>query len=504
MGQLTPLVRISAGLVVLTCSILLTADMIGLLPRPQHELFQARIEFCERLAAQAASGTSQQDLAALRRTLDLAARRDEDLVSAGLRDQRGRLILASSQHRESWQPASAEGSSATHVRVPLFNKGRAWATLEVRFKDATPGGTLAALWQRPIVPVLVFSAVAGFVGYLIYMRRTLRHLDPSAVVPARVQMALDVMAEGVVLIDGKEQIVLANSSFVEQVGVSRAGLMGSSLRRIQWAHRNAPGISISLPWEEVLSEAKQSTGTELTLTVGGEDRVFVVNASPVLDGWDKAKGAIVTFDDVTELAERTEALERANALLEKSREEIQLQNDELEELAKRDPLTGVSNRRAFLELFESKFEAARRGECALSCVMVAIAFFKKINDEHGHSMGDEVIRRLATALLAEVRSTDWVCRWGGEEFILLFDEDIDFATDSSKRLRKGIDSPGFTRVSVSASFGVATATRGVESVQDLINRADAALYAAKENGRNRVTRWDEMDHDESRSGEATA
>jgi diguanylate cyclase (GGDEF)-like protein/PAS domain S-box-containing protein len=324
------------------------------------------------------------------------------------------------------------------------------------------------------------------------------------VVPARVQTALDVMAEGVVLIDGDEQIVLANSSFVDQVGMSRSALLGTQLAQIEWRHKNAPGVALSLPWSKVLSESKQLTGTELILQCKGEDHVFVVNASPVLDGWDKAKGAIVTFDDVTELAHRTAELERSNTLLEKSQEEIELQNQELEELAKRDPLTGVANRRAFLEVLESRFEAALQGEGELSCVMVDIDYFKKINDEYGHPVGDEVIRRLAKSLQAGVRSTDLVCRWGGEEFILLFGENIERATATSTRLCKEIDSPGFARVPVTASFGVASVASDVENLQDLINRADEALYASKNSGRNRVTRWDEMDSPANASSEGNA
>jgi diguanylate cyclase (GGDEF)-like protein/PAS domain S-box-containing protein len=504
MGRLTPLIRISVSLVFMTCTILLTADMIGLLPRGEDTLVEERIQFCERLASQAATGTSREDLAALRRVLELTALRDDDLTSAGLREPGGRLILASAEHRDQWKPENPEGSTSTHVRIPLFNAGGHWATLEARFRDTDSLGVMAALWDRPVFPILAFVSAIGSLGYFLYMRRTLRHLDPSAVVPARVQMALDVMAEGVVLIDEEEQIVLANASFVEQVGVPQTQLLGTRLHDIEWRHKNAPGIDLSLPWNAVLSESKQSTGAEMTLLRDEEERVFVVNASPILDGWDKAKGAIVTFDDITELARRTAELEHSNALLEKSQEEIQLQYQELEELSKRDPLTGVSNRRACLEVFEEKFESARGGDSLLSCVMVDVDYFKRINDDHGHGTGDEVLRQLAVYLHGEVRTTDFVCRWGGEEFILLFEEDVETTSTIATRLRKHVGSPGFTQVPVTASFGVATVAGDVANLQELIARADAALYASKEGGRNRVTRWDQMDHDESASDEAVS
>jgi diguanylate cyclase (GGDEF)-like protein len=136
--------------------------------------------------------------------------------------------------------------------------------------------------------------------------------------------------------------------------------------------------------------------------------------------------------------------------------------------------------------------------------MVDIDHFKKVNDEYGHPVGDEVIRRLASSLQGGVRSTDLVCRWGGEEFILLIGANIERASATSTRLCREIDSPGFARVPVTASFGVASVAGDVENVQDLINRADEALYASKNSGRNRVTRWDEMDSQANPSSEGNA
>ena len=125
--------------------------------------------------------------------------------------------------------------------------------------------------------------------------------------------------------------------------------------------------------------------------------------------------------------------------------------------------------------------------------MADIDHFKRVNDEHGHSAGDEVIRLVAQALCAEVGSSEAVCRYGGEEFCVLLDfSGIDDAAALAKRLRRRIDSPAFARLPVTVSFGVSSRSQGARTLIELINQADEALYASKAGGRNTVTRWDHL------------
>ena len=113
-------------------------------------------------------------------------------------------------------------------------------------------------------------------------------------------------------------------------------------------------------------------------------------------------------------------------------------------------------------------------------------------DNHGHPMGDEVIKRVAGALASVVRSTDSVCRYGGEEFLIVLPgASAESAVQVAERIRTTIDSEGFAPIPVTASFGVASIVFGAANSDELINQADEALYASKQGGRNRVTRWDE-------------
>ena len=493
MERLGPLLRISAGLVLLTSVILIGLDLAGFLPLPSNRVVEERVRLCETLAAQAAAAVEHDDFSAVRARLRTAVHRNADVLSAALRAVDGQFVVTAGEHRMLWNPEDPERSTATHVRVPLFRSGRPWGAIEVRFQSGASAGLLAALWQRPLVRILVLMGALSFVAYLLFMRRTLRHLDPSAVIPGRVQATLDVMAEGVLLLDKDERIVLANEAFAGCVGRSPASLRGVKASGLGWRVPRSREAARRFPWIDALRDSEAVTAIPLVLDVENEgSRIFMVNGCPILDGWDRAKGAIATFDDVTELEQNRVALEEALKMLEGSQEEIRVQNEELRALAQSDPLTGVPNRRAFLERFEVEFAAAKRQDDKLACVMADIDHFKRVNDTHGHKVGDEVIQRVAEAFRSALRDCDAVGRYGGEEFcIFLVGADDEAAVRMAERLRAKVSSPGFAQVSVTVSFGISSLAFGAGDPAELINQADEALYASKHAGRNRVTRWDE-------------
>jgi len=146
-----------------------------------------------------------------------------------------------------------------------------------------------------------------------------------------------------------------------------------------------------------------------------------------------------------------------------------------------DPLTGLLNRRPTIDRLTSALIAlSERGEES-SVVMVDIDRFKQVNDTLGHEAGDDVLRRVAEALSDLGRDGDVVCRWGGEEFLVLLPgAEFDVATLTAERMRTTVE-----RLGVTASFGVAQALAH-HTVAEWVERADAAMYLAKRNGRNRV------------------
>jgi diguanylate cyclase (GGDEF)-like protein len=149
-----------------------------------------------------------------------------------------------------------------------------------------------------------------------------------------------------------------------------------------------------------------------------------------------------------------------------------------------DPLTGVSNRRALDETLESMFAMMHRYEQPFSLVIVDIDYFKQLNDEQGHLYGDRMLKAVARLLDDNVRDTDMVTRYGGEEFVIVMPQTtLDGATIFSERLRRRVEA----QLPLTVSGGVAAASEG-DNAQTLLARADAALYSAKTAGRNRLYR----------------
>jgi diguanylate cyclase (GGDEF)-like protein len=164
----------------------------------------------------------------------------------------------------------------------------------------------------------------------------------------------------------------------------------------------------------------------------------------------------------------------------------------LQNLARKDALTGLNNRRIFFEIGQEWINHARRYNASLSLIILDIDFFKKINDNYGHNVGDQVLKQVAETLESGVRATDIISRYGGEEFVIVLPETAsDHAFKIAQNLRESIEqssivTPNGESLKWTASFGVAQCDTKKDSLSELTYRADLALYQAKESGRNKV------------------
>jgi diguanylate cyclase (GGDEF)-like protein len=162
--------------------------------------------------------------------------------------------------------------------------------------------------------------------------------------------------------------------------------------------------------------------------------------------------------------------------------------EKLKNQALRDPLTGLYNRRYMEDCLQRFVRLADRENREVSVVMVDLDHFKRLNDEHGHAFGDTVLRDTAVTLIGGLRETDIVCRYGGEELVVILpDCSLERAADKAEALRVRIAALTETHgTPISASFGVAAIPYTSSSVTELLASADAALYKAKQQGRDRV------------------
>jgi diguanylate cyclase (GGDEF)-like protein len=191
-------------------------------------------------------------------------------------------------------------------------------------------------------------------------------------------------------------------------------------------------------------------------------------------------GRLVRMEIATDITDRKRAEEQLEAAKERA-----------ETLARIDELTGLKNRRAFMEEGNRLFNQAKRFHHPFSLVMLDVDYFKQVNDTYGHIIGDSVLESLAEILRAVVREIDIVGRLGGEEFALILPEtSLTDATVLAERLRMQIANHTVTsakgEISFTSSFGIATCALNDTSLDQVISKADEALYRAKNSGRNRV------------------
>ncbi|OUS09481.1 diguanylate cyclase response regulator [Gammaproteobacteria bacterium 53_120_T64] len=165
---------------------------------------------------------------------------------------------------------------------------------------------------------------------------------------------------------------------------------------------------------------------------------------------------------------------------------LKQQNDALRNLAMRDQLTGLYNRHFLIDVATKRISHAHRHQQPLCLIMIDIDFFKAVNDQHGHSIGDDVLRDVAKIFVAQSRNEDVVARFGGEEFVFLLDGcDLQAGVNKAENVRLSLENSCVQGLAITASFGLAQLAHGEDFI-GVLNRADEAVYAAKSKGRNRV------------------
>jgi diguanylate cyclase (GGDEF)-like protein len=202
---------------------------------------------------------------------------------------------------------------------------------------------------------------------------------------------------------------------------------------------------------------------------------------------------------VTETDRKNRELVALNKKFNKLLKRLDTNNKRLRDLAIRDELTGLFNYRYFRRMIQEQYKMSKRYKFPLSCIMIDIDFFKAVNDTYGHQFGDAILKQLADILKNNVRDTDKVVRYGGEEFAVLFPyTDYESAFKKAEKLRKLVKTSSFivkgNAIAITISVGIASypASRNISRAERLVSYADEALYQAKEKGRNQTVLYTDV------------
>ncbi len=329
--RVTPLVWVSFGLVSLTMSAMLAGDwLVDLVPNHDRQVFEYRRDLAESLAVQYSALTERDQIETVKFAMETLAKRNSGILSLALLREDGTIVAQVGDHTRAWVQPPGEESTLDFLQVPIFSGDQRWGMLQVVFRQANVSDLpwfLTDSWVR----FLAFVSVMGFIGYLYFMKRTLRQLDPSGIIPTRVKSALDALTQGVVMIDTRDFVVLANDGFCQAVGKPLTSLIGSDLGALSWRSAASPATVSVHPWTEAIMDKQPQSDRPLLLgRPDGELRKFIVNTVPIMDDASTVRGALVSFHDVTDLDRANSALQEANSELELSRFKILEKNQELE------------------------------------------------------------------------------------------------------------------------------------------------------------------------------
>ena len=313
--RLTAKTRILIGQLGLLASVLITAMMLRVMPDTRTAVLKSRVALCETLAVSSTIFVSQNDFDVLEDMLELIVGRHEHILSAAICQSDGLLVVETEEHSAHWK--ETESSNDGQVSVPLLRDNEPWGSIQLRFKPLVERG-----WQKyvyhPWTRLIGFTLIGSALMFYFYLGKMLKHLNPSKAVPQRVRSALDTLAEGLLVLDTKGQIVLANEAFGELVEKPPETLVGRSASEFTWESSDED-VEVELPWTRSLEEQSAVSNSAVSLRMeSGEVRNFHVNCSPVLASTGKYRGVLVSFDDVTQLEAQREELAKSKEEADKA------------------------------------------------------------------------------------------------------------------------------------------------------------------------------------------
>ncbi|GEM_PF-2280584 len=319
---------------------------------------------------------------------------------------------------------------------------------------------LTGIWPLPQDPTPLGFALSFGVWNWVIHRRALLYYSPVAR-----HRALDILDDAVFILSDSGQILDYNRA-AEALFPGRRPTIGDDLQQL------LPGI----PLLQV-----DTTPVPFRLS----DRFYQARLTRIQRANQPLSQLIAIVQDVTDL-------EVNHQLLVNSQQALETANRELDRIAHTDELTGLANRRNLFVRLDQKIAEARASGSLLMVLFIDIDHFKVINDEHGHAVGDRVLRAICSELADSCRADDIAARYGGEELVLAItrgnrEQALAFTRQLQQRLRELTPHTGSERpLTLTASIGISVLEGSDHSGHDLLQRADQALYRAKKNGRDQL------------------
>lgn len=326
---------------------------------------------------------------------------------------------------------------------------------------------------------LMFTITALVITYALF------RLGLLAIVPVARDRVVEQMADGVVVLDARNRIVDLNPAARQLLSLPGEKIIGTQAQKQL------------MRWPELAKAVSNPDMQQAARIEGKRGQTLDLRVSPLYDRGNTFNGRLVILRDISERIRAESALRQVNVRLRAKIAEIEELQQQLREQAIRDPLTGVFNRRYLEESLGRELERVKRAGEPLSVAMLDIDHFKQFNDAYGHAAGDRGLQSLAAILQANTRAGDIVCRYGGEEFaVVLPGASIDVARDRMEFCRQSFERQALVydglELKSTLSAGIASFPVDGDEANLLLDRADKALYHAKQKGRNLVSSFGEV------------
>ena len=286
--------------------IYLGATVTGLFPNEEQLVLKGRAVLCENIAVNSSLLVKLGAWGALKSTIDTSVARSPELLSVGVRSKSGKLISESETHTASWGAGQQQPTKDKIQRfaVPVLAGDESWGQIEFCMTplNGASQGFFGNLLYHLRMPLFMFSGC--FLVFFVYLGIMLTQLDPAKTVPSRVRAALDSLTEGLLILDIRGRIVLANGSFNELVGSGDESHLGKRPEKhFKWLERDGRDVA-SFPWTEAAQSNQSILDRVMILESGNKQSkrfVLKVNCAPVIGHSSQKNGVLISFEDVTEL-----------------------------------------------------------------------------------------------------------------------------------------------------------------------------------------------------------